>query len=288
MQKTTFTAYSSHKQLRYFRVNLFTYAAAVILSAFHYSTGWCQFQKSDSPRPWWEYADTSKFTSTGYMGASFGFVDNSSLSFNPAIFISAAKPFWDNFLGIACRVGYNAVPATVANTWFTQYYIATGPFITYQLNKKYAFDIRILGGLMYCHYPEQVYLNSTTTNNYGGQSNSDSTIYYKFDLKSSNALALFYMAGIGFRLPLMKRTGLLLNADYMGLRADFNTTITTYVSGATVNTTNGSTVTTHNYQLNSSPVTSPLTIEPTDQHHNGYFLFTLGLFYRLGDPLLIN
>lgn len=288
MHRTTFAVCYFFKPLIYFRDKLFNYLAATVILTFHFSAAYSQYQKNEEPRPWWEAKDTSRFTPTGYLGASFGFVNDGSLSYNPALFIAAAEPLWKNFLGFACRAGYNAVPAAVTNTWFRQYYIAAGPFITYQLNKKFAFDLRILGGLMYCQYPEQIYLNTTTTSSQGGQSSSDSTIYYTFDIKSSSAFAFFYMAGLGFRFPLVRRTGLIFNADYMGLRADFNTTITSYTNGATVNTSNGSTITTHTYQFTACPVTSPLTIEPTDQHHNGYFLFTLGLYYRLGDPVLIK
>ncbi len=246
---------------------------------------YCQYPRADDPTPWWEGRDSSTFASTGYIGASFGFVNSSSHSFNPATFVSYAQPFWKNMIGAACRVGYNAIPAAVANTWFRQYYISAGPFVTYQLNKKYAFDFRLLGGLMYCQYPEQIYLNSTTTSSGGNLPGSDSTIFYTFDIKGSNAFAFFYQIGLGFRFQLVRRMGLVFNADYMGLRADFNTTITSNVSSALVSIPGA---TTHSYQFNPNPVTNPLTIEPTDSHHNGYFMCTIGLYYRIGDPIILT
>lgn len=288
MRKSPFSLLYIERLIR-IRINAVRYWALGLILIFHVSSSFAQYQKNEDPKPWWEFKDTSSFTPTGYLGASFGFINDDGQNFDPAFFLSCAEPLWKSFMGIAGRIGYNAIPAASANTWFRQYYIAAGPFLTYQLNKKYAFDLRLLGGLMYCRYPEQIYLNHTTTSNNGSPLALDSTTYYTFDIKSSNAFAFFYQAGLGFRFSLIKRTGIIFNADYMWLRADFNSTITTNITGATVNeynTSNGSTVATRSYQFSPAPITYPLTIEPTDQHHNGYFLFTLGLYYRLGDPLL--
>jgi hypothetical protein len=238
-------------------------------------------------RPWWSNNDTTKFTPTGYLAASLGVVDAIYASKDPSISLSAAIPLKHTPFGIAGKLGYNSMHEDGSTSNFTQYYLTVGGFFTFQLNTRYAFDVRLLGGLMYCHYPEQ---NYTANGSIINTANYDSSVNYTITVKSANAFSFVFQGGIGFRYRLSPRLGVLLNIDYMLLRPVFNSTITTTYTGASVEHYSGSSATptsVANYTFD-PPISSTMIDSFEPPAPSGYTTFSLGITYQLGNAILIK
>ncbi len=275
------------KDLKKYLAILFIVVAAQSIMAQTDSLHRKPWRKDTTPdgRPWWSNNDTTKFTSTGYLAASLGLVDAIYAFRDPSISISAAIPIKHSAFGIAGKMGYNSMFEQGSTSNFTQYYLTVGGYFTFQLNTRYAFDVRLMGGIMYCHYPEQNYTLNTSYDNF---TNYDSVVNYTFDVKSANTFSFMFQGGIGFRYRLSSKLGVLLNIDYMLLRPVFNSTLTTSYTGATVDhyTVGNPPTSTTTYTFAPNSSTLPYTFEPAAV--NGYTMFSLGIFYQLGNATLIK
>ncbi|HXB10950.1 MAG TPA: hypothetical protein VNZ45_03110, partial [Bacteroidia bacterium] len=182
-------------------------------------------------------------------------------------------------------MGYNSMFEEGSTSNFTQYYLTVGGYFTFQLNTRYAFDVRLMGGITYCHYPEQNYTANVSYDNF---LNKDSTVNYTINVKSADAYSFMFQGGIGFRYRLSTRLGVLLNIDYMLLRPVFKSTLTTSNTSATVDhyTVGNPPTSSTNYTLAPNSATVPDAFEPAAV--NGYTMFSLGIFYQLGNATLIK
>ena len=273
------------KYVSIFIILLLAIPALAQVDTLHHK-GWRKDSLPDG-RPWWSNNDTTKFTPTGYIAASGGIMDEAYAFRDPSLSISAIIPINHSAFGIAGKLGYNSLWETGSTSNFLQYYLVVGGFFTFQLNTRYAFDVRLMGGLAYCHYPEQNYTLSTDYDNY---INRDSVVNYTFNVTPSNALSFMFEGDIGFRYRISKKLGVLLNIDYMLIRPVFNATLTTSnISYTVIHYSAGNpsvpiTKDTYNFPPNSTSQAYAFEAAPM----NGYTMFSLGIFYQLGKASLIK
>ncbi len=250
-----------------------------------------QAKVPDDGKPWWANRDTTKYTSTGYIEAGLGFPYFFSIPTDPEISLSGALPLKNSHFGLIAKLGYNNFSTGNGSPPYLQYYVAGGILLTYQLNHKYAFDVRMLGGFMHINYPENITYSSTAFNSYNNVMRSDSNVNYETDIKPIHTMAVLFQGGIGFRYMIFKNIGLAFNLDYTLYRAlSTGQVVSDNYSANVVNynyvTQAGSTT---NYSI--APVYTNSSFIATQEYDFGgrnNIYGSFAIFYQLGNAILIK
>jgi hypothetical protein len=238
----------------------------------------------DDGKPNWACRDTSKYTSTGYIAGSVGLVDVTPLPNSPILSLSTGIPIAHSDFGVAGLLEYNSIFTNWAARGFKQFYLTGGLFATFQLSDRYSFDIRLMGGVMYGRYPEQNYQQEEGYTTSIGNYTSDSTIYSNVHIQGMDVWLWVFQGGIEFKYMVTHKAGIKLNIDYMAKDSfiSIQTTTPVYANVTSTNTTTGA----HNnytYQYQANPFAQPYGVSD-----HGVTIFSLGIYYQLGNASLVK
>jgi hypothetical protein len=230
--------------------------------------------------------DTNKYTTAGYVAASYSIIDGLDISNkNYGVCLSVAMPIKHSNFGIAGKLGFSSAPLDHATSRFNEFYGMAGPYFTLQLNTHYSFDFRVLGGVTYAMYPEQQFTQYNEYINTYGTTIADSTVTSYVTIEPINAFIFVMQIGIGFKYEISHNLGLMLNVDYEKRYSLSVTENSTNVSATIDYTYSNSTYSTktYNYPPNNTPTTYFGNNDPF-----GFTVFSLGVFYQLGNVALKN
>lgn len=231
-------------------------------------------------KPWWACRDTTKFTPTGYVGVSYGFKYRYADEKSIPISIAIAMPIKHSNIGLEGKAGFSSDNLYYATSHFNNYYLLTGPYLTFQLNSHYSFDIRVLCGATYAVSPAQNYPGFANYREQSRGTSFDSTVVYNASPQARNVLLFVLQTGIGFRYMVSHKVGLVLNVDYT-YRSPLHTTQYNTDVSAQVHYPGLMNVTGY-YTENLPSFTSTY----TDKNTEGFPYFSLGIYYQLGDAIL--